>query len=113
MNVEYIATTGFSPFSLKPAANVTACCSAIPTSKNRLGYFLANEFSPLPSDIAGVMAQSSLLILASSIIHSSKICVKVFCCKIFVLDLEIPWNLFGSFSAGKNPFPFLVTMCRN
>ena len=37
---EYTAKIGFSPAAASPAANVTACCSAIPTSKNRSGNML-------------------------------------------------------------------------
>jgi hypothetical protein len=35
--VEYTAKTGLSPPMAIPAAAVTACCSAMPTSKNRFG----------------------------------------------------------------------------
>ena len=41
-----------------PAANVTACCSAMPTSKKRSGYFLANFSSPVPEGIAAALAQA-------------------------------------------------------
>ena len=38
-NEEYTAKYGFMPPAARPAAKVTACSSAIPTSKKRLGYF--------------------------------------------------------------------------
>ena len=50
----------------RPAANVNACCSAIPTSKNLFGYFLAKFVKPDPSAIAGVMAHNCLFFLPAS-----------------------------------------------
>jgi len=47
--------TGRAPWAAIPAAKVTACPSAIPTSKKRWGYFSAKLCSPVPSDIAAVM----------------------------------------------------------
>ena len=41
--MEYTANTGFIPALARPAANVTACSSAIPTSKNLDGYFFAMD----------------------------------------------------------------------
>jgi hypothetical protein len=40
----------------QPAAKVTACCSAMPTSKVRSGMRLANLSSPVPEGMAAVMA---------------------------------------------------------
>ena len=56
-NVEYTAKTGFMPPSASPAANVAACSSAMPTSKNLSGNFFANSESPVPSVIAAETAQ--------------------------------------------------------
>lgn len=42
-NEEYTANIGFIPPAAKPAANVIACSSAIPTSKNDLGNALQTE----------------------------------------------------------------------
>ena len=53
-NEEYMATTGFIPPASKPAAKVTACSSAIPTSKKRSGYCLAKAIRPVPVGIAAV-----------------------------------------------------------
>ena len=53
--MEYIATTGFKPLVAIPPANVTACCSAIATSKKRSGNIVENSTIPDPSDIAGVI----------------------------------------------------------
>ena len=44
-----------------PAAKVTACCSAMPTSKLRLGNFLANASSPVPDGIAALIATMRLI----------------------------------------------------
>ena len=52
-----MAQNGRNPPAAKPAANVTPCCSAIPTSKQRLGYRCAKVASPVPSGIAAVTAQ--------------------------------------------------------
>ena len=51
-----MAQNGFIPPAAKAAENVTPCCSAIPTSKHRLGYLSANKFNPVPSGIAAVTA---------------------------------------------------------
>ena len=67
-NEEYIATIGRNPPAARPAAKVTACCSAIPTSKNLSGYTFLNLFRPVPSGIAAVMATTSGFLLASLII---------------------------------------------
>lgn len=48
--------SALSPAAAMPAADVTACCSAMPTSKNLSGNFCANFFSPVPSGIAAVTA---------------------------------------------------------
>jgi len=54
-NVEYTATTGRRPTMAMPAAAVTACCSAMPTSKKRSGKRLENSSRPVPSVMAAVM----------------------------------------------------------
>ena len=48
--------TACSLRSARPAAKVTACCSAMPTSKVRSGNSLPNRSSPVPDGIAAVMA---------------------------------------------------------
>ena len=65
-NVEYIATTGFMPFEAMPAAKVTACSSAIPTSKNLSGNLSAIRFSPVPDGIAADIATIFSSLSASS-----------------------------------------------
>ena len=50
MNVEYRHTNGFRPSTTIPAAKVTACCSAMPTSNVRLGNLRPNLSSPVPPD---------------------------------------------------------------
>ena len=44
------------PSVASPAAKVTACCSAIPTSNVRFGNFFANISTPVPDGIAPVIA---------------------------------------------------------
>src|SRR3954463_1955731 len=44
------------PSDAIPAAKVTACCSAIPTSKQRFGNFSPNKLRPVPDGIAAVIA---------------------------------------------------------
>ena len=46
---------GIKPCVAIPAAKVTACCSAIPTSKVLFGCFSNMNFREPPVNIAGVM----------------------------------------------------------
>ena len=48
-----------------PAAALTACCSAIPTSKKRSGYRSRNGMSPVGPGMAAVMATISGRVAAS------------------------------------------------
>ena len=57
-NVEYTAKTGIMPPRARPAQNVTACSSAMPTSKKRLRYFSRKSVRPVPDSIAAVTAHS-------------------------------------------------------
>ena len=45
INEEYTAKYGLYPCAASPAAKVTACSSAIPTSKNLSGNFFSNLLS--------------------------------------------------------------------
>ena len=54
-----MATTGRSPAIAMPAADVTACCSAMPTSTMRSGKRSSNGSRPVEPGIAAVMATSS------------------------------------------------------
>ena len=72
-NVEYILQNGIIPCVAKPAAKVTACCSAIPTSKDRDGIFSIIIFNDDPEGIAGVMPMIFLFFFASSTIVSPNI----------------------------------------
>ena len=62
-----MAATGARPPFAIAAQNVTACCSAIATSKNLSGYFDANSVSPVPSGIAAVTARGLGAKLGSSV----------------------------------------------
>ena len=55
-----MATTGCRPTKASPAALVTACCSAIPTSIVRSGNCFLNSVSPVGPSIAAVIATISL-----------------------------------------------------
>jgi hypothetical protein len=48
-----MATTGFTPCVASPAAKVTACPSAIPTSKKRSGCAFAKMLVLVPSGHGG------------------------------------------------------------
>ncbi len=61
-----MAQTGFTPCVAIPAAKVTACPSAMPTSKNRDGCRDANSAVPVPLGIAAVIATSLGSMSASS-----------------------------------------------
>ena len=51
---------GLRPRVASPAANVTACPSAIPTSKNRSGIAAAKMLVPVPAGIAAVIATTDV-----------------------------------------------------
>ena len=61
-----MAQKGTNPCVVIPAAKVTACCSAIPTSKARLGKASIINFKELPVGIAGVIPTMFLFSVASS-----------------------------------------------
>ncbi len=48
--------TASKPSEASPAAKVTACCSAMPTSKVRVGNAWPNRSSPVPDGMAAVIA---------------------------------------------------------
>ena len=54
-----MATTGCRPPIASPAADVIACCSAMPTSKNRSGNRCRNAVSPVGPGMAAVIATMS------------------------------------------------------
>ena len=66
-----MAQNGTMPSVAMPAANVTACCSAMPTSKQRSGKRLANRSSPVPDGIAAVIATTLGFASASAISASA------------------------------------------
>ena len=67
---------GLKPSAARPAANVTACCSAMPTSKQRSGKALPKWSSPVPSGMAAVIATILSSRLASAISASAKLWCK-------------------------------------
>ncbi len=62
---------GWPPIA-RPVASVTACCSAIPTSKNRSGNSAWKRFSPVPVGIPAVIATIRRSARASSISSALK-----------------------------------------
>ena len=54
------AAAGFIPAAAIPAENVTACSSAIPTSKNLSGNIFLNRFKPVPSEIRHLFKEALL-----------------------------------------------------
>lgn len=64
--VEYTAKIGTIPPRAKPPEKVTACCSAMPTSKKRWGYSLAKRVNPVPAAIAAVTQQIRASLAAKS-----------------------------------------------
>ena len=60
------------PSAAIPAAKVTACCSAIPTSKTCSGNEFAILSSPVPEGIAAVIATILLSFAARSVSESAK-----------------------------------------
>ena len=61
------------PAAARPAENVVACCSAIPTSKYLSGNSSENAVRPTPSGIAAVIPTILSFSLASSHTFSEKI----------------------------------------
>ena len=97
-----------------PPAKVTACSSAMPTSKNRSGNFLEKESNPVPFAMAAVMQAIFSFLFPSSTILFEKFSVKLRLSNFsttpsLVLKGPTPWNAAGLFSAGEYPLPFLVT----
>ena len=70
-----MATTGRSPPIAMPAAPVTACCSAMPTSKKRSGKRSWNGMRPVGPGMAAVMATRSGRCSASLSTASANACV--------------------------------------
>ncbi len=102
-----MAQNGCIPSVAMPAAKVTACCSAIPTSKVRSGKRLANRSSPVPDGIAAVTATIRRSAAASAISASAN--TRVYCggpggaftCSpVTTLNLLTAWYLSADASAG-------------
>ena len=72
VSAEGTAKYGFKPPRARPAANVTACSSSIPTSKKRSGIFSASLFIPQPDAMAGVIPTILSFFCASSTSISPK-----------------------------------------
>ena len=100
-------TTGSIPWLARPAAKVTACCSAMPTSKNRSGCVCAKNCRPVPYFIAAVMAQmvlsaapSSFSRLPNTVENDSFGAISGSGMLSMRSNFETPWKLPGLLSAG-------------
>ena len=110
MNVEYIATNGFNPSTTIPAAKVTACCSAIPTSNVRFGNLRPNLSMPVPPGMAAVIphtvrSSSAMAIreLAKTVVREGAIEADTFCLPVATSNFATPWYLSEAASAGGYP----------
>ena len=63
-------TKGLSPFDAIPAAMLTACCSAMPTSKTLSGKSRLTSAKPVPSSIAALMPTT----VSSSLMMREMVC---------------------------------------
>ena len=78
-----------------PAAEVSACCSAMPTSKTRSGNAVANGVSPVGPHIAAVIATTSGRSAPATTISRPNTCVQV----VLVAALGLP--VVGSKAGGE------------
>ena len=101
-----MATTGFKPAAASPAAKVTACSSAMPTSKNRSGKLLWNRFKPVPTSMAAVTATTFGSRSPIFLMMVEKTSVQFAFTRLFfgrpvaISKGSAPWNLAGWRSAG-------------
>ena len=84
---------------------VTACCSAMPTSKNLSGNASLKGSMPVPSLMAAVMTARSFSSLPMRHSVSPAMAELSFLAVPGLLPVSgsnfpMPWNLLGSFSAG-------------
>ncbi|MNQ75086.1 hypothetical protein D3C85_898660 [compost metagenome] len=114
---------GTKPWVAKPAEKVTACCSAIPTSKALSGIAFIIIFSEQPDGIAGVIP--TILLFASA--NSTMVCPKTSWyfggCGLSIIGFLISpvilsnkpgaCHLVWSFSANAKPLPLTVTQCNS
>ena len=113
-----MATTGNNPWLARPAANVTACSSAMPTSKKRPGWRCLKKFRPVPYFMAAVMPHSRGSSSPKSASAQPNVDEKESfgdssgSVRWFKSMDDTAWNSPGFSSAGFRPLPFLVTTCR-
>ena len=102
-----MAQKGFIPSVAMPAAKVTACCSAMPTSKQRRGNFFAKMSMPVPAGMAALTATTRSSASASATSALAKTLVKeggpggaLACSPVTTLNFTTPWYLSAEASAG-------------
>ena len=117
-----MAQKGIIPWVAIPAASVTACCSAMPTSKVRLGNFSNINFKELPVSMAGVIpiifsfcAANSTMVFPKTSWYFGGVTSVLLGTNSPVLASNFPgaWYFTWSFSARSNPFPLMVLICKN
>mmetsp|Transcript_51373 Transcript_51373/g.117115 ORF Transcript_51373/g.117115 Transcript_51373/m.117115 type:complete len:235 (+) Transcript_51373:1393-2097(+) len=102
-----------------PAAMVTACCSAMPTSNIFVGCARPKMSMPVPPGMAAVMPTTLSSFLAMSTSSEAKTVVSAggppgapFCClPVATSNLATPCMVSLAASAGGYPWPFTVLMC--
>ena len=112
---------GIKPWVAIPAANVTACCSAIPTSKVLLGNISIINLRELPVSIAGVIpiilsfccANSTIVFPKTSWYLVYKLSSFLILSPENLLNFPGAWYVTWSSSACCKPLPFVVITCRN
>ncbi len=102
-----MAQNGLKPSQARPAAKVTACCSAMPTSKVRSGNSFWNRSTPVPDGIAAVIATmvssffASLIRLSpNTLVYCGAPPLDFACAPVATSNLTTPWYLSAEFSAG-------------
>src|ERR1700761_4127424 len=102
-----MATKGFMPSDAMPAAKVTACCSAMPTSKVRLGNLSPNRLRPVPDGIAAVIATmrssasaSLMSCLAKTLVYDGAFDDDFACAPVTTSNFDTECHLSSEFSAG-------------
>src|ERR1700757_381344 len=114
---------GIKPCVANPAEKVTACCSAMPTSKALSGIAFIIMFNEHPLGIAGVTPIILLFFSASStIVYPNTSWYFGGCGSLGVTLIISPVSLLNnpgecqtvSFPSSENlyPFPFLVSTCK-
>ena len=92
-----MAAYGLYPSVANPAANVTACCSAIPTSNVLSGNFFSKIFNPVPEGIAPVIpiifvscSACFIKVSAKTFVYDGILDIDFVCSPVETLNLDTP-----------------------